>query len=109
MSEFKLPDIGNLMEAAQKIQGDMAKLQEELAQKQVEASSGGGMVSAVVNGQFELVSLTIDKDAVDPDDIGMLQDLVIAAVNQAVEKAREMTKEEMAKITGGLPIPGLTP
>lgn len=109
MSDYKMPDIGNLMEAAQKIQGDMAKLQEELAEKKCEASAGGGMVTAEVNGQFELVSLTIDKDAVDPKEVGMLQDLVIAAVNQAVEKAREMTKEEMAKLTGGLPIPGLVP
>jgi nucleoid-associated protein EbfC len=107
MSDFKLPDLNGLMEAAQKIQGDMARLQEELAQKRCEASAGGGMVTAVVNGHCEIVSLTIDREAVNPDDVGMLQDLVIAAVNQAVQKVRDLTKEEMAKLTGGLPIPGL--
>lgn len=103
----KMPDLGNLMQAAQKMQADAVKMQEQLAAKTCEASSGGGMVSATVNGAFELVSLKIDKSAADPDDLDMLQDLVVAAVNQAVNKVREMTKSEMSKLTGGLSIPGL--
>ncbi len=110
MSEFKMPDLNNLgglMEAAQKLQGDMAKAQEQLARQTVEASSGGGMVKVTVNGHCELVSLSIEKDAVDPADITMLQDLVIAAVNQGVRLAREMSQQEMAKLTGGLGLPGM--
>lgn len=108
--DFKLPDISGLMEAAQKLQGNVSKMHEELAKHECEASSGGGMVTAVVNGHFEVVALTIDKEVVDPDDISMLQDLVVAAINQATDKMREKTKEEMAKITGGLNlnIPGLS-
>jgi len=107
MSEFKMPDLGGLMEAAQKLQGDMARVQEELSRKTVEASSGGGMVTVVVNGHCELVSMTIEKEAVDPNDIGMLQDLIVAAVNQGVRQAREMSQEEMAKLTGGIGVPGI--
>lgn len=108
MSEFKMPDLSNLMQAAQKIQGDVAQMQEELSRMKSEASAGGGMVTAVVNGHNELVSLSIDRDVVDPDDVAMLEDLVRAAVNQALDKMRETAKSEMAKITGGLDIPGLT-
>lgn len=107
MSDFKMPDLGNLMQVAQKMQADVAKMQEELAKKTCEASSGGGMVTAVVNGQYELVSLVIDPATVDPADVGMLQDLVVAAINQAIAKVREMTQSEMGKITGG--IPGMPP
>jgi len=107
MSDFKMPDLGNLMQVAQKMQADVARLQEELGHKTCEASSGGGMVSAVVNGRYELVSLKIEKDAVDPSDPSMLQDLVVAAVNQALAKVRELTQQEMGKITGGLGIPGM--
>lgn len=109
MSEFKMPDLQSLMEAAQKIQGDVARMQEELANKTCEASSGGGMVNVTINGHYELVSLTIDKDAVNPDDVDMLQDLIVAAVNQCLGKVREMAKEEASKLTGGLGvnIPGL--
>lgn len=105
--EPKMPDLGNLMQVAQKMQADAVKMQEQLAAKTCEASAGGGMVSATVNGTFELVSLKIDKSAADPEDLEMLQDLVVAAVNQAVNKVREMTKSEMSKLTGGLSIPGL--
>jgi len=104
---FKMPDMSGLLRAAQKIQGDVAKMQEELATKTAEASSGGGMVTAKVNGHYELVSLTIEKTAVDPSDIGMLQDLVIAAVNQAIIKMRELAQSEMSKLTGGMNLPGL--
>lgn len=107
MSDFKLPDLEGLMEAAQKIQGDVARMQEELAKKTCEASAGGGMVTATVNGHYDLVALVIDKQVVDPSDVSMLQDLVLAAVNQAVAKMRSLAQAEMAKVTGGLNIPGL--
>ena len=107
MSDFKMPDINGLMQAAQKIQGDVARMQEELARTTCEASSGGGMVTATVNGTYDLVSIKIDKQAVDPSDVGMLEDLVVAAVNQAITKMRGIAQEEMAKITGGLNLPGI--
>jgi len=105
--EPKMPDLGSLMQAAQRMQADATKMQEELAAKTCEASSGGGMVVATLNGAFELVSLKIDKSAADPEDLEMLQDLIVAAVNQGVNKVREMTQSEMSKLTGGLSIPGL--
>lgn len=95
------------MKQAQQVQARMMKLQEELALKTVEASAGGGMVTAVVNGRFEIVSLKIEKDVVNPDDVEMLQDLIAAAVNEGVRKAQEMAQAEMSKITGGLQIPGM--
>ena len=101
-------DMGKLMKQAQQMQSKMMRVQEELEAKTVEATSGGGMVSAVVNGKHELISLKIEKDVVDPADIEMLQDLVVAAVNEGVRKAQEMAQEEMSKLTGGLNIPGLT-
>ena len=90
------------------MQEKMLKMQEELATKTVEATSGGGMVTAVVNGRNELVTLMIERDVVNPDDIEMLQDLIIAAVNEGIRKAQDLIQEEMSKITGGLSIPGLT-
>ncbi|MDO9515529.1 MAG: YbaB/EbfC family nucleoid-associated protein [Syntrophales bacterium] len=99
--------MGKLMKQAQQMQAKMMRVQEELETKTVEAASGGGMVTAVVNGKHELVSLKIEKDVVDPADIEMLQDLVVAAVNEGVRKAQEMAQEEMSKLTGGLNIPGL--
>ena len=107
MSDFKMPDLGNLMQVAQKMQADVARMQEELAKKTCEASAGGGMVTAVVNGKYEVVSLKIDKEAVDPEDPAMLQDLVVAAINQALAKVRELTQSEMGKITGGMGVPGM--
>jgi DNA-binding YbaB/EbfC family protein len=102
-----MPDLNALMKQAQALQANMQKAQEELAKMTVDASSGGGMVTATVNGQMELVKLSIEKDVVDPNDIGMLQDLVIAAVNQAVEKMRETSKEKMSSMMGGMQIPGM--
>jgi DNA-binding YbaB/EbfC family protein len=99
--------LGNLMKMAQKAQQDMMRVQEELAQKQIEASAGGGMVVAVVNGKQELISIKIEKDVVDPQDVEMLQDLIVAAVNEALRKAQEMITAEMGKVTGGMNIPGL--
>jgi hypothetical protein len=95
------------MKQAQKLQEKMAKVQEELAAKSVEATSGGGMVTAIVNGKFELVAIRIEKDVVNPDDIDMLQDLIVAAVNEGVRKAQEMASAEMAKVTGGMKLPGM--
>jgi DNA-binding YbaB/EbfC family protein len=95
------------MKQAQKLQEKMAKVQEELAAKTVEATSGGGMVKAVVNGKFEMVSIRIEKDVVNPNDIDMLQDLIVAAVNEGVRKAQEMASAEMAKVTGGMKLPGM--
>ena len=98
---------GNMMKQAQVMQQKMAKMQEELAEREVEASSGGGMVTAVVNGKQKLLSLKIERDAVDPEDVEMLQDLVLAAVNEAIKQSQEMIKQEMGKATGGMNIPGL--
>ena len=103
-----MANFGNIIKQAQQMQAKMARLQEELAQKTVEASAGGGMVTAVVNGKNELISLKIEKDVVNPDDVEMLQDLIVAAVNEGVRKAQEIATAEMSKITGGLNIPGLT-
>jgi nucleoid-associated protein EbfC len=99
--------LGDIMKQAQKMQQEMMRVQEQLGTKTVEASSGGGMVTVVMNGRLEVVSIKIEKDVVDPNDIDMLQDLVRAAVNEGLSKAQDMVKDEMAKVTGGLSIPGL--
>jgi DNA-binding YbaB/EbfC family protein len=99
--------MGNLMKQAQKVQKQMAEMQEELANRTVEATVGGGMVTVVANGQQDILSIKIDPEVVDPNDIEMLQDLILAAVNEAHRKAQELMTEEMNKLTGGLKIPGL--
>ena len=99
--------MGNMMKQAQKLQNKMAKLQEELADKTVEASSGGGMVKVVANGKQQVISIDIEKEVVDPEDVEMLQDLVLAAVNDALAKSQEMVSSQMSKLTGGMNIPGL--
>lgn len=99
--------LGNLMREAQKLQAEMAKMQEAAKQKTVEASAGGGMVTVVASGAGEIVSIKIEKDVVNPDDIEMLQDLIRAACNEALRRASEMVSSEMSKLTGGLQIPGL--
>ena len=99
--------LGNMMKQVQQMQAKMAEMQAELENAEVEASSGGGMVKVIVNGKGEVKSLTIDPEVVDKDDIEMLQDLIIAALNQAKEKASEIQQEQMAGLTGGLNIPGL--
>lgn len=106
-----IPNMGNLMKQAQQFQTKMARLQEELGQRTVEASAGGGMVTVIVNGQQEIVSIKIDQEVVDPEDVEMLQDLILAAVNDGLTRAKNMVNEEMGKLTGGLNlpnIPGLT-
>ena len=102
-----MQNFNTIMKQAKKMQERMANLQKELEMKTVEAQAGGGMVSVVVNGKYEVVSLKIEKEVVNPEDIEMLQDLIAAAVNEGVRKAQEMSSSEMAKITGGLNIPGL--
>ena len=99
--------IGDLMKQAQKMQEQMGKVQEESKKKTIEAAAGGGMVVATVSGAMELVSLKIEKDVVNPEDIEMLQDLVVAAVNEALRRAQQMVSEDMGKITGGMNIPGM--
>jgi hypothetical protein len=100
--------MANMMKQAQKLQSQMMKLQEEMAEKTVETTSGGGMVKVVANGRQQIVSVSIEKEVVDPDDIDMLQDLILAAVNDALAKSHEMVQSEMSKLTGGMNIPGLT-
>lgn len=99
--------IGNILKQAQEMHSKIAQLQEVMAEKRVEASAGGGMVSVVMNGKQEVVSLRIDPEVVNREDVEMLQDLIRAAVNEAIRKSQEMMTEEMKKITGGLSIPGL--
>lgn len=99
--------IGNMMKQAQKLQSKMLKLQEELAEKTVEATAGGGMIKVAANGRQQLLSIQIEKEVVDPEDVEMLQDLILAAVNDALAKAQEMVSGEMGKLTGGMNIPGL--
>jgi DNA-binding YbaB/EbfC family protein len=99
--------MGNMMKQAQKLQAKMLKMQEELAERTVETSAGGGMISVVANGRQQVVSISIDKEVVDPDDVEMLQDLILAAVNDALSKAQEMVAGEMNKLTGGFNIPGM--
>ena len=99
-------NMGNLMKQAEKMQKDMQKMQAELEERLVEASSGGGAVSVVVSGKKELTEITIKPEAVDPEDVEMLQDLILAAVNEALRKADDMVSSEMKKITGG-GLPGL--
>ena len=100
-------NMGNMMKQMQNMQKKMEKMQGELEEQEVEATAGGGVVTAVANGKKELISIKIEEDVVDPEDVDMLEDLVVAAVNEALRKADEMVEREMKKITGGLNIPGL--
>lgn len=102
-----MKNMGNMMKQAQKLQAKMAKLQEELSEKTVETASGGGMIKVIANGKQQIVSIQIEKEVVDPEDVEMLQDLILAAVNDALAKSQEMVSGEMSKLTGGLNIPGL--
>ncbi len=98
---------GNILKQAQEMHSKIAQLQDEMAARTVEASSGGGMVNIVMNGKQEVASLRIDPEVVNREDVEMLQDLIVAAVNEAIRKSQEMMTEEMKKVTGGLNIPGL--
>jgi hypothetical protein len=96
-----------MLKQAQDLQKRMAQMQEELEERTVEASAGGGVVSVVVSGKMHVESIIIDPDAVDPEDVELLQDMVLAAVNDGLEKAQDMVGKEMSALTGGLKIPGL--
>ncbi len=102
-----MKNISQMMKQAQKLQSKMMEMQAELGNRTVSAQAGGGMVEAVVNGRQELLSLRIDPEVVAPDDVEMLQDLITAAINEALNRAREMMAQEMSKLTGGMQIPGL--
>jgi hypothetical protein len=99
--------MGDMLRQAQMMQKKMQQMQEDLGKRTVEATAGGGMVAVVATGAQDIVSITIDKAVVDPEDVEMLQDLVLAAVNDALKKARELQQSEMGALTGGLKIPGL--
>ncbi|HEV8457211.1 MAG TPA: YbaB/EbfC family nucleoid-associated protein [Methylomirabilota bacterium] len=98
---------GNIMKEAQKLQAQMEQLQAAVATKKVEATAGGGMVTVEANGKQEILSIKIDREVINPEDAQMLEDLVLAACNEALRKSREMVQAEMAKLAGGLKIPGL--
>ena len=100
--------MGNMMKQAQRLQSQVLQLQEEMAEKKVEAAAGGGMVKVVANGKQQILSISIEKEVVDPEDVEMLQDLIRAAVNEALTKSQEMFASEMRKLTGGINIPGIT-
>ncbi|WP_394713858.1 YbaB/EbfC family nucleoid-associated protein [uncultured Desulfuromonas sp.] len=99
--------LGNMMKQAQQMQQKMARIQEEVAKQEIEASAGGGMVTVVVNGKQEILSIKIDPNVVDPQDVDMLQDLILVATNEAVRKSQDIMQQEMSKLTGGMNIPGL--
>ncbi|MCK5244511.1 MAG: YbaB/EbfC family nucleoid-associated protein [Desulfobacterales bacterium] len=101
-------NMGNMMKQAQKMQSRIFQIQEKMAEKTVEASVGGGMVTVVANGKQQVISVKIDPEVVNRDDVEMLEDLITAAVNDALKRAQEMVSEEIGKVTGGLNIPGLT-
>jgi DNA-binding YbaB/EbfC family protein len=98
---------GNIMKEAQKLQAQMAAMQEEIAKREVEATAGGGMVTVKANGKQELLSIKIDPEVINKDDAQMLEDLVLAACNEALRKSRDLVQQELGKLTGGLKIPGL--
>ena len=102
-----MADLGGLFQQAQKMQRELRQVNEELKQRTVLGESGGGMVKAYVNGQRELLKVEIDREAVDPSDIGMLEDLVLVAVQEGLRKAKELSEQETARITGGMNLPGL--
>ena len=102
-----MKNMGKMMKQAQQLQTKMMKMREELAGRTVEGTAGGGMIKAVANGKQQVVSITIEEEVVDPEDVEMLQDLILAAVNDALNRSQEMVSSEMGKLTGGMNIPGL--
>lgn len=102
-----VPNMGNLLKQAQQFQSKMAALQEELGDRTIEASSGGGMVTVVVNGRQEVESIDIEKEVIDPEESEMLADLILAAVNEGLSKAKSMVNDEMGKLTKGMNLPNI--
>ena len=100
-----MKNLGNLVKQAQRMKAEMEKIQEEAAAKRVEGTAGGGMVTVVCNGRGDMVEVKIDREVADPDDLEMLQGLVVAAANDALRKARELLAQEMGRVTGGLGLP----
>ncbi|HXL03496.1 MAG: YbaB/EbfC family nucleoid-associated protein [Firmicutes bacterium] len=100
-------NMGRMLKQVQKMQADLARIQEELKEKTMEGTAGGGVVRVTINGHQEILAIKIAPEVVDPDDVEMLQDLIIAAVNDALRKCQDMASKEMGKVTGGLNIPGL--
>lgn len=100
-------NMNSVLKQAQKMQEEMERIQQETEEENIEATSGGGAVRVIVNGKKELVEIKLDPDAVDPEDVETLEDLIMAAVNEAVKKAEDMMEERMSAVTGGLNIPGL--
>ncbi|MGM0410652.1 MAG: YbaB/EbfC family nucleoid-associated protein [Bacillota bacterium] len=100
-------NMNKLMKQAKEMQAKMSKMQNELEEKTVETTAGGGAVKVVVNGKQEVLDLEIDPDAVDPEDVEMLEDMILAAVNEGMRKVQDMVDEEMGKVTGGMNIPGM--
>jgi DNA-binding YbaB/EbfC family protein len=98
---------GNMMKEAQRLQREMERMQEEIGKKTVDATAGGGMVTVQANGKQELIAIKIDPEVINKDDAQMLEDLVLAACNEALRKSRELVQQELGKLTGGLKIPGL--
>lgn len=101
-------EMQEMIKQAQQMQQKISKIREEMAKKEVQSTAGGGMVKVTANGALEVIDISIDPSVVDSNEVGMLQDLIIAAVNEALRKAKEMMEEEMSKVTGGLKIPGLS-
>ena len=101
-------DLNNIMQQAKAMQEKMAKIQQDLAKKAITGSAGGGMVLVTVNGQGEVLSIAVEKTVIDPQEVEMLQDLIVAATNDALRKAKELSKQELAQLTGGLNLPGLS-
>jgi len=101
-----MPNMNNIMKQAQKMQRKMEETQKQLEEKEVTATAGGGVVEVVISGKKELKSITIDPEVVDPDDVETLEDLVMAAVNEGLRQAEELHSKEMAKVTGGMGLPG---
>ena len=99
--------MGNMMKQAQKMQAKLAEMQEQLKSETLEASAGGGMVRVVITGDMQIRELSIDPAAIDPDDVEMLQDMVAAAVNEAIRSAQELASRRMGEITGGMNVPGM--
>lgn len=101
-------DMSSIMQQAQQMQQKMREIQNDLAKKSITGSAGGGMVNVTVNGQGDILSVTIEKALLNPDEAQMVQDLIVSATNEAIRKAKELSKQELAQLTGGLNLPGLT-
>jgi len=100
-------NIGNIMKQAQKMQAEMARVQEELKGEQVEASAGGGTIKVVMSGDLKVISVTVDPSAVDPEEVELLQDMITAAVNEGIRMAQELAAQKMSAVTGGMSLPGM--